>query len=95
MFSGRLLLIASKHEKAKVLAPLLERALSVQCISLTKFDTDILGTFNGEVERADTPLITLRKKCRMAAEVLILLLEQKGRLALIRFMHYYLQMMNW
>lgn len=68
MFSGRLLLIASKHEKAKVLAPLLERALSVQCISLTKFDTDILGTFNGEVERADTPLITLRKKCRMAAE---------------------------
>jgi hypothetical protein len=68
MFNGRLLLIASKHEKTKVLAPLLERALSVKCISLTKFDTDTLGTFSGEVERANDPLITLRKKCRMAAE---------------------------
>ncbi len=68
MFNDRLLLIATKHEKSKVLAPLLERALSVQCLPLSNFDTDTLGTFSGEVERKDDPLTTLRKKCMSSAE---------------------------
>lgn len=66
-FAGRTLLIATKHQKEKVIAPLLEKALGVRCITNPDFDTDQFGTFSGEVERTDDPLTTLRKKCMAAA----------------------------
>lgn len=66
MFAGRRLLIATKHEKEKVIAPILERELGVTCFVSEKFDTDTLGTFTGEVARHDDPLTTARKKCQMA-----------------------------
>jgi hypothetical protein len=45
VFPGRKLLIASKHQKEEVIAPLLEKALEVTCIVPANFDTDELGTF--------------------------------------------------
>ncbi|MFN7312200.1 MAG: DUF6671 family protein [Bacteroidota bacterium] len=68
LFKNRTLLIATKHKKEQVLAPLLERTLAVHCIPLTQFDTDSLGTFSGEVERENNPLTTLRNKCAFAAK---------------------------
>ena len=68
MFSGRKLLIATKHEKEKVISPLLEMELGVKCIVAENFDTDMLGTFTGEVERKDDPITTARNKCLMAME---------------------------
>lgn len=68
-FSGRHLLIATKHGKEKVIAPILESALNVKCFVATDLDTDKLGTFTGEVERTDSPLNTLRNKCLMAMEL--------------------------
>lgn len=62
-FSGRRLLIVTKHEKEKVIAPILEKALGVQCFVSKEFDTDSLGTFSGEIERKEDALTTLRKKC--------------------------------
>jgi hypothetical protein len=62
-FSGRRLLIVTKHHKEEVIAPLLEGALGVTCFVTKDFDTDILGTFSGEVARKDDALLTLRKKC--------------------------------
>ena len=62
-FEGRRLFIATKHEKERVIAPILERELGVICVSDDRFDTDRFGTFSGEVERLDDPLETLRKKC--------------------------------
>ena len=67
MFSNRKLLIATKHEK--VIAPLLEKELGVNCFVTKNFDTDILGTFTGEVERKDDPITTARNKCQMAMEL--------------------------
>lgn len=67
-FQGRKLLIATKHKKEEVLAPLLEQALGVQCVVAEGLDTDQLGTFSGEVERTLSPLETARAKCRMALE---------------------------
>lgn len=62
-FSGRRLLIVTKHEKETIIAPLLEEALGVTCFVTKDFDTDSLGTFSGEIARKDDALTTLRKKC--------------------------------
>ena len=62
-FSGRRLLIVTKHEKEAVLAPLLEESLGVTCFVTNDFDTDSLGTFSGEIARKNDALTTLRKKC--------------------------------
>ena len=67
-FSGRTLLIATKHGKESVIAPALEAALGVRCIVANDFDTDRLGTFTGEVEREDDAPCTVRKKCLLAMQ---------------------------
>jgi Zn finger protein HypA/HybF involved in hydrogenase expression len=69
MFKGRNLLIATKHEKEKVIAPILEKELGVKCFVTLDFDTDELGTFTGEVERKDDSITTARNKCLMAMEL--------------------------
>jgi hypothetical protein len=69
MFKGRSLVIATKHEKEKVIAPLLERALGVICFVQEGFDTDTLGTFTGEIEREEDPISTARQKCLTAMEL--------------------------
>ncbi len=66
MFNGRKLLIATKHQKEKVIAPILENELGVECLVAEGVDTDLLGTFSGEVDRKDDPITTLRKKCSLA-----------------------------
>lgn len=68
LFEGRKLLIASKHKKEKVIAPLLEKHLGVTCFTNENFDTDTLGTFSGEIKRELDPITTLRKKCLLAME---------------------------
>ncbi len=69
LLKGRRLLIATKHEKEKVIAPILERELGVKCFIASNIDTDLLGTFTGEVERKDDPVTTARNKCLMAMEL--------------------------
>jgi len=68
LFGGRTLVIATKHGKEQVLKPLLEEALGVNCILAAGLDTDVLGTFTGEVERTLDPLSTARRKCELAME---------------------------
>jgi hypothetical protein len=68
MFEGRRLLIATKHQKEQVIAPILEEGLGVQCIVPENYDSDIFGTFSGEIDRKDTALETVRAKCLMAME---------------------------
>lgn len=66
LFEGRTLLIATKHEKNNVIAPVFEKEFGVKCEVASEFDTDKLGTFTGEVERKNDPLTTARLKCQMA-----------------------------
>jgi len=68
-FEGRRLVIATKHGKEKVLAPILEEMLGVQCIVLPEFDSDQFGTFSGEIERTSDPLTTARKKAQLAMQI--------------------------
>jgi len=69
MFNGRGLVIATKHEKEKVIAPILEKELGVKCFVAPNFDTDELGTFTGEIERKDDPIATARNKCLTAMKL--------------------------
>jgi hypothetical protein len=68
MFKNRELVIATKHHKEKVIAPLLEKELGVKCIVVKNFDTDQFGTFTGEIARAEDAITTARKKCIAAME---------------------------
>jgi len=66
MFNGRKLVIATKHHKENVIAPLLEDAIGVTCFTSKDFDTDLFGTFSGEIQRLDDPIMTAKKKCLAA-----------------------------
>jgi hypothetical protein len=68
LFKNRSLIIATKHAKEKVIAPIFEKKLGVKCFVDKSFDTDVLGTFTGEIERVDDPITTVRKKCIAAME---------------------------
>jgi hypothetical protein len=68
-FEGRQLVIASMHQKEQVLQPLLEASLMVNVAVAAGLNTDLLGTFSGEVARIADPLSTARKKCELAMEL--------------------------
>lgn len=69
IFEGRTLVIASMHRKEKVIAPLLEANLGVKCIVSDQLNTDLFGTFSGEISRAKNPLDVLRMKCNAAMDL--------------------------
>jgi hypothetical protein len=69
IFEGRTLVIGTKHEKERVIAPIFEKQLGVNAITPNGFDTDIFGTFTGEIERSENPLKTAKKKCLSALEI--------------------------
>jgi hypothetical protein len=69
MFNNRVLLIATKHEKEKVIAPLFKKVFDLSTKLSVNFDTDSLGTFTGEIERINDPITTLRNKCLLAMEL--------------------------
>ncbi len=69
MFEGRRIVIATKHQKEQVIAPIFEKELGVNCFIVPNLDTDQLGTFIGEVERKSDPITTARNKCVVAMEL--------------------------
>ena len=68
-FEGRQLVIASMHQKEQVLRPLFEASLKVTISVAEGLNTDLLGTFSGEVARIADPLTTARKKCELAMDL--------------------------
>ncbi|UPT67073.1 MAG: hypothetical protein M0D57_22145 [Sphingobacteriales bacterium JAD_PAG50586_3] len=56
-------MLVTKHGKEQVIAPLLYQAFGINLTVATKVDTDLFGTFSGEVERAhnqyDTAIIKI------------------------------------
>lgn len=69
MFARRNLIIATKHEKELVITPILEKELGVKCFIDSNLDTDLLGTFTGEIERENDSVTTARKKCFFAMDL--------------------------
>lgn len=68
-FLNKSCLIVTKHHKEKVIAPILNDRLGLKCIAVESIDTDILGTFSGEIERTESPLTTVKKKCLLGDSI--------------------------
>ncbi len=66
-FIGSSIGIATKHQKDRVLAPVLSEKLQAVTTHLA-FDTDTFGTFSGEVPRPGDQLTTLKAKAQAAAK---------------------------
>lgn len=69
MMSERTLLIVTKHGKEAVIAPEFEKLFGLKTIVTTNFDTDVFGTFSGEVARKSDPIATAREKCIRAMDI--------------------------
>jgi hypothetical protein len=63
----RKLAIATMHHKEQVIAPLFE-SIGFDIVVEAPINTDVLGTFSGEVERTLSPLDAAIAKCKLAIE---------------------------
>lgn len=79
-FKGRKLVIATMHQKERVIAPLLKKHLGAEIIVPRQFNTDKFGTFTREIKRAGSQLETARKKAyaAMASEGVDLGVSSEG-----------------
>jgi hypothetical protein len=68
IFDNRTFTIATQHKKEEVLAPILRQHFNAHVLPTKHFNTDLLGTFTGEIERTEIPISTARKKCLLAME---------------------------
>ncbi|MBX9891831.1 MAG: hypothetical protein K2Y12_05875 [Chitinophagaceae bacterium] len=60
--------IITKHGKEKIIGPILWDAFHIH-LELAYYDTDLLGTFSGEIERPADQLGTARLKIQQAAAI--------------------------
>ncbi len=65
-YSDRTVAIATQHSKEQAISPLLYKKLKLLSIVPYGINTDLLGTFSGEISRDGSPLNTARKKCDLA-----------------------------
>jgi len=61
--------IATMHHKEKIIAPLFSNAFQSVCSVPENFNTDVFGTFSGEIERNLDPISTAKQKCLKAMEI--------------------------
>ncbi|MDZ4874096.1 MAG: hypothetical protein CLLPBCKN_003492 [Chroococcidiopsis cubana SAG 39.79] len=69
LFTGRVVVIATMHEKEKAIAPILEAELGVQCVVPNDFNTDIFGTFTRDIARPADQIATAKLKAKKALEI--------------------------
>ncbi|MEB3329338.1 MAG: DUF6671 family protein [Candidatus Sericytochromatia bacterium] len=67
-FAGRTAVMATRHGKVALLAPLLWEGLGLRLVGVDDLDTDAFGTFTGEVPRPGDQLETARAKAQAALE---------------------------
>lgn len=65
-FYNRTILLASKHQKERVIAPILEKEFQQTLVVAKDFDSDQFGTFCGTVLRDKSALETIKLKAKMA-----------------------------
>ncbi|MBX9938778.1 MAG: hypothetical protein K2Y32_05965 [Candidatus Obscuribacterales bacterium] len=62
------IVLVTKHGKERAVRRPFWIGLGMQTVCKTDFDTDLLGTFSGEIERADSPLNTCIRKASVGLE---------------------------
>ncbi|HET6498064.1 MAG TPA: DUF6671 family protein [Coriobacteriia bacterium] len=68
-YAGARVALLTQHGKERVIAPVLEEALSCTVVHVTGYDTDLLGTFTRETPRSGTQFETAVRKARLGMEL--------------------------
>ena len=63
-YAGRTAVLATMHGKLPLIGPILERAIGMRVIDIS-VNTDMFGTFTGDIERRGSPLETAIAKARL------------------------------
>ena len=82
IYEDQVVYFGTKHDKEKLLAPLFLECQR-NCVGVP-IDTDVFGTFSGEVERKGTVIETLRKKVLKTADACpraVLIVASEGSFA--------------
>jgi ribosomal protein S27AE len=66
---NRTAVLATMHQKERVMAPILERELGVKISVPAELDTDAFGTFTREVKRLGTQIESARQKAEKSLEI--------------------------
>jgi hypothetical protein len=69
LFTNRVAVLATMHQKERVIAPLLEQELGIKVIVPQDFNTDIFGTFTREVKRPGNQIEAARLKAEKVLEI--------------------------
>ncbi|MBO3461166.1 hypothetical protein G7B40_017275 [Aetokthonos hydrillicola Thurmond2011] len=69
MFSNRVGILATMHQKEKIIAPLLKKELELNVVVPPDFNTDVFGTFTREVDRPGTQVEAARLKAEKALAI--------------------------
>ncbi|MDA8195006.1 MAG: hypothetical protein M0Z53_13550 [Thermaerobacter sp.] len=64
-YHGRKVALATKHQKERSLGQPLKHAVGLKLVVPAGLDTDLLGTFSGEVDRKGTPREVALQKARL------------------------------
>ena len=65
IYSGREIVLVTKHKKEIVIKPLLEKETGCKVLVESDFDTDKLGTFSREIKRKKTQHKTALQKIKI------------------------------
>ncbi|WP_053959376.1 DUF6671 family protein [Sulfobacillus thermosulfidooxidans] len=69
-YRGQKVALATKHEKEQVVGPPLRETVGLEVCVPPYLDTDVLGTFSGEIPRNGTPQEVVIRKARMGMAAL-------------------------
>ena len=69
IYKGRTVAFLTQHGKESLIGPALHEALGCNVVRIQGYDTDHLGTFSGEIQRADGQLQTARRKARIGMDL--------------------------
>ena len=68
-YRGRMVALATKHGKERQIEPPLRAALDISVYVADTIDTDVLGTFTGEIPRRGLPSEIVLQKARMGMQI--------------------------
>jgi hypothetical protein len=68
-YQGRMAVLATKHRKEQVLGPPLQATVGLELFVPDQMDTDLFGTFSGEITRQGTPREVGLRKARLGMKI--------------------------
>jgi len=66
-YQGKTFILTTMHGKSQAVAPIFQKELGVQVVEVN-LNTDLLGTFTGDIPRIGSPLKCVQKKCEWGLE---------------------------